>query len=65
MVLQNERLHVMRNAPKRAVADLPFALWMVLAKSTPLRAHADLGTDGPAQSMLLEQAPAEPNDESP
>ncbi len=60
MVLQNERLEVIRTAPKRAVADLPFALWMVLAKSTPLRAHADLGTDGPDQSMLLEQTPDVP-----
>lgn len=59
MVSQNERLEVLRNAPKRAVADLPFALWMVLAKSTPLRAHADLGADGPGQSMLLEQAAAD------
>ena len=54
MVMQGERLDVMRNAPKRAVADLPFALWMVLAKSTPLRASVDLGTDGPDQSMLIE-----------
>ena len=65
MVWQNARLEVLRNAPKRAVVDLPFALWMVLAKSTPLRANADLGTDGPAQSMLLEQAPATPKGESP
>lgn len=62
MVLQNERLEVLRNAPKRAVADLPFALWMVLAKSTPLRASFDLGTDGPDQSMLLECAPDRPAD---
>jgi hypothetical protein len=27
---------------------------MVLAKATPLRAHVDLGVDGPDQSMLLE-----------
>mgnify|MGYP002132967756 CR=1 FL=1 len=61
MVLQNERLEVLRNAPKRAVADLPFALWMVLAKATPLRAHADLGSaDGPDQAMLLEHAPEAP-----
>ena len=60
MVLQNGRLEVVRNAPKRAVADLPFALWMVLAKSTPLRSFADLGIDGPDQSMLLELAPLEP-----
>ena len=55
MVLQGERLEVARNAPKRAVADLPFALWMVLAKATPLRASTDLGTDGPDQAMLLHQ----------
>ena len=60
MVLQNGRLEVLRNAPKRAVADLPFALWMVLAKSTPLRSSADLGIDGPDQSMLLEHAPLAP-----
>ncbi|QTN28742.1 hypothetical protein HZ993_02495 [Rhodoferax sp. AJA081-3] len=65
MVLQNERLEVLRNAPKRAVADLPFALWMVLAKATPLRAHADLGSDGPDQSMLLEQVAPEPPTEPP
>jgi hypothetical protein len=59
MVLQGERLEVTRNAPKRAVADLPFALWMVLAKATPLRASTDLGNDGPDQAMLVEQ-PAEP-----
>ncbi len=61
MVLQNERLEVLRNAPKRPVTDLPFALWMVLAKAKPLRSHADLGTaDGPNQSMLLEQVPDSP-----
>jgi hypothetical protein len=62
---QDERLEVVRNAPKRAVADLPFALWMVLAKSTPLRASVDLGTDGPDQSMLLEHAPATPSEPVP
>jgi hypothetical protein len=55
MVLQEGRLEVARNAPKRAVADLPFALWMVLAKATPLRASVDLGSDGPDQTMLMEQ----------
>ena len=65
MVLQNEQLVVLRNAPKRAVVDLPFALWMVLAKSTPLRPHIDLGTDGPDQAMLLEQTPAVPTDPVP
>jgi hypothetical protein len=65
MQWQDERLEVVRNAPKRAVADLPFALWMVLAKSTPLRASADLGTDGPDQSMLLEQPPDTPSEPLP
>ena len=55
MFLHGEWLEVARYAPKRAVAYLPFALWMVLAKSTPLRASADLGTDGPDQSMLIER----------
>jgi hypothetical protein len=59
MVEQGDRLEVARNAPKRAVADLSFALWMVLAKATPLRASMDLGTDGPDQAMLLEQ-PTQP-----
>ena len=59
MVEQVGRLEVARNAPKRAVADLPFALWMVLAKATPLHASTDLGTEGPDQAMLLEQ-PAQP-----
>jgi hypothetical protein len=65
MVLQGERLEVARNAPKRAVVDLPFALWMVLAKSTPLRASTDLGSDGPDQSMLLEQLPDSPSEPLP
>ncbi|MDO8286235.1 MAG: hypothetical protein Q7T69_14595 [Rhodoferax sp.] len=65
MILQGDRLEVARNAPKRAVADLPFALWMVLAKSTPLRASADMGTDGPDQSMLTERDPDVPAEPPP
>lgn len=52
--LAGDRLVVARNAPKRAIADLPFALWMVLAKATPLPPCAD-GPDGEAcQTMLRE-----------
>jgi hypothetical protein len=58
--LEGERLVVARNAPKRAVTDLPFALWMVLAKATPLPPSADLLGDGPGQAMLLEQADSDP-----
>ena len=58
MVLQHERLEVLRNAPKRPVADLPFALWMVLAKAKPLRSHDEVGVEsGPSQCMLQELPP--------
>ena len=59
MVLQKERLEVLRNAPKRPVADLPFALWMVLAKAKPLRSHDEVGiASGPSQCMLQELLPS-------
>ena len=45
----------MRHAPKRAVPELPFALWMALAKATPLAIPEFQGPDGSVQSMLLEQ----------
>ncbi len=54
--LEGERLVVARNAPKRAMDNLPFALWMVLAKAIPLPPHADLTGEGPEQSMLREQS---------
>jgi hypothetical protein len=56
-----ERLVVERNAPKRAVADLSFALWMVLAKATPLSPSSDLLGVGPSQAQLLELS----DDENP
>ncbi len=58
LIAESGRLEVARTAPKRAVPNLPFSLWMALAKSTPLTPfNADLD-DAPAQSWLLEQAPA-------
>ena len=45
-------LEVLRHAPQRAVPDLPFALWMALAKATPLAASGD----DPAQALLTNQA---------
>jgi hypothetical protein len=36
MALVGERLEVMRNAPRRGIADLPFSMWMSLAKARPL-----------------------------
>jgi len=50
--MRNGRLEVARHAPVRSVPDLPFALWMALAKSTPL---APLGTAG--DELERDQAP--------
>ena len=37
MVYAEGRLEVMRVAPKRAVSQLPFHVWMALARATPVR----------------------------
>lgn len=37
MVFQNSQLEVLRMAPKRMVSQLPFPVWMALAKATPVR----------------------------
>jgi hypothetical protein len=37
MVLQNNQLEVLRMAPKRTVSQLPFVVWMALAKATPMQ----------------------------
>ena len=55
MLVESERLQVARHAPRRAAADLPFALWMALAKATPLPATSSLWGDEPSQSLLVEQ----------
>ncbi|MBL8339441.1 MAG: hypothetical protein U1F00_17360 [Rhodoferax sp.] len=51
------RLEVLRSAPQRAMPDLPFAVWMALARAQPLPAD-DLHA---AQDPLVEQpGPSEP-----
>jgi hypothetical protein len=45
MVYAEGRLEVLRGAPKRAVAQLPFYVWMALAKAMPVR----LGKEGDDQ----------------
>lgn len=37
MLFRNERLEVLRPAPKRPVSNLPFSAWMALAKAAPVR----------------------------
>ncbi|MEJ6022338.1 hypothetical protein [Ramlibacter sp. PS4R-6] len=41
MVLENGRLAVVRQAPRRARNGLPFGVWMALAKATPLPVAED------------------------
>jgi hypothetical protein len=41
MVLEGERLVVIRQAPRRARSGLPFGVWMALAKATPLPVAED------------------------
>jgi hypothetical protein len=40
MLCKDQRLSVLRAAPKRSVRHLPFGVWMALAKATPVKAHA-------------------------
>lgn len=49
------RLHVVRSAPKRSVADLPFSMWMALAKATPMLSVNAQSPQGPCQAVLIEQ----------
>jgi hypothetical protein len=37
VVYQHNQLEVMRMAPKRPAPELPFGMWMALAKATPLQ----------------------------
>jgi hypothetical protein len=48
-------LAVLRHAPRRVLTDLPFSLWMALARATPL--PAAFGDDEPGQSLLDEPPP--------
>ena len=52
------RLEVLRHAPQRAVPDLPFGLWMALARATPLPSLAGGPWDDPDQALLVEQGAA-------
>ena len=64
MVYANQRLDVVRGAPKRAVPNLPFAVWMALAKATPYtpaaasEAAPELLPVAPAATIARPKAPA-------
>ncbi len=49
-------LEVLRHAPSRELADLPFGLWMALARATPLPSEWGDGEPGLA---LLDEPPAD------
>ena len=57
IVAEANRLVVARPAPKRQVLDLPFALWMALAKATPLPALAGTSDELADQAPLTPVAP--------
>jgi hypothetical protein len=54
LIAEPDGLQVARNAAKRVSRDLPFAIWMALAKATPLNSSDTLTTLGPAQGLLNE-----------
>jgi hypothetical protein len=53
MLMENQRLVVARAAPRRRRQDLPFGVWVALAKATPV---AGLNED--TQGLLAESEPA-------
>ncbi len=54
MLWQEQRLHVLRMAPKRSVPALPVALWMALAKATPLPGYSQAAVEWADQAMLTD-----------
>ncbi|MDO8278389.1 MAG: hypothetical protein Q7T63_09705 [Burkholderiaceae bacterium] len=48
LMAEGERLIVARNAPRRSAPRLPFAVWLALAKATPVG-----GLDEDSQALLL------------
>lgn len=57
MLMEDQRLVVARNAPRRARHDLPFGVWLALAKATPVAGIAgddqpQLGCDKPGDWPL-------------
>ncbi len=54
LVAAGEQLAVARHAPKRPVADLPFALWMALARATPWGSPQHPSDPGDDQAPLAD-----------
>lgn len=54
MIAEPDRLYVARNAAKRSIQELPFAIWMALAKATPSTCNDSETECGAAQLVLKE-----------
>ena len=54
LIAEPDRLHVARNAAKTTARDLPFAIWMALAKAVPLNAGDAMTALQGAQGVLPE-----------
>ena len=53
LIAAPDRLQVARYVLKRAMPNLPFALWMARAKAASLNSTTSFSIDGPARSLLL------------
>ena len=54
LIAEPDRLYVARNAAKRTSDDLPFAIWMALAKAVPLNSSAGITPQTAGQGQLTE-----------
>ena len=54
MIAEPDRLHVVRNAAKRSAREMPFAIWMALAKATPVNFRDGEMPSDFDQSVLIE-----------
>ena len=48
LIAEPDRLHVARNAVKKTSRDLPFAIWMALAKAVPLHSSDSMSPQLPS-----------------
>ena len=53
MIAEQDRLHVARNAAKKSALEMPFAIWMALAKATPVNCGNVEFDAGLAQAVLI------------
>ena len=54
LIAEPDRLHVARNAAKRTSRDLPFAIWMALAKAVPHHSSNSMTQQGALKDVLTE-----------